>query len=182
MHSVSSYNSDSDSGDETSSASASTNGQHDELKFHKAAVKTKRTRRRRVCDLKANAPWQRMLDKAEESCGASNPDSIDGRYFRRRFRIPYAMFKALIKTMLDDAWFPGDYEADGQGKCCSVGIKGASLHVKVLSVLRVLGRGVCFDELYDGSGLSEAVLSTFYHRFLSIFCQRYQQFMLHSQQ
>jgi hypothetical protein len=155
--------------DETSVSSASSVSTSD----HKAA-KPKQTRRRRVLEPKQNAPWQRMLDRAEAVDGASAPDSIDGRYFRRRFRIPFAMFKALIKTILDDAWFPGDFEADGQGKLCCVGIRGASLHVKVLSVLRVLGRGVCFDELYDGSGLSDSVLSTFYHRFLSAFCQRCQ--------
>jgi hypothetical protein len=168
-----------DSDDETSSSSTSSGSQHENSEAEGVIgvmmIKPKRTRLRRKLEAKANAPWQRMLDKAEEVNGASRPDSIDGRYFRRRFRIPYEMFKALIKTILDDAWFPGDFEADGKGKCCSVGIRGASLQVKVLSVLRVLGRGVCFDELYDGSGLSESVLSTFYHRFLSIFCQRYQQ-------
>ena len=105
--------------------------------------------------------------------GVSVPDSIDGRYFRRRFRIPYKMFQALIQVMLDDNWFPGDFEADGGGKCCKLGRKGASLHVKVLSVLRVLGRGVCFDELYDGSGLSESITSTFFHRFVAMFVERY---------
>jgi hypothetical protein len=164
------FSSSSSSDSSDSSAETSSGTQH-----NKKLQAVKKTRRRRVWEPKALAPWQRMLDKAEEVSGISNPDSIDGRYFRRRFRIPYAMFKALIKTILDDAWFPGDFEADGQGKICAVGIRGASLHVKVLSVLRILGRGVCFDELYDGSGLSESVLSTFYHRFTDIFCQRYQQ-------
>lgn len=132
-----------------------------------------RKRRKRDLEPKSNAPWQRMLDKAEQSNGASDPDSIDGRYFRRRFRVPYSMFKALIQVMLDDNWFPGDFEADGGGKCSVLGIKGASLQVKVLSVFRALGRGVCFDELYDGSGLSEAVTSTFFHRFVAVFVQRY---------
>ena len=133
-----------------------------------------RGKKRRMRDLepKANAPWQRMLDRAQERDGVSDPDSIDGRYFRRRFRIPFKMFQALIQVILDDNWFPGDFEADGAGKCCKLGIKGASLHVKVLSVLRVLGRGVCFDELYDGSGLSEAVTSTFFHRFVATFAER----------
>jgi hypothetical protein len=132
-----------------------------------------RKRRKRDLEPKSNAPWQRMLDKAEQSNGASDPDSIDGRYFRRRFRVPYSMFKALIQVMLDDNWFPGDFEADGGGKYSVLGIKGASLQVKVLSVFRALGRGVCFDELYDGSGLTEAVTSTFFHRFVAVFVQRY---------
>jgi hypothetical protein len=135
-------------------------------------VKIKKTRRRRVLEPKANAPWQRMLDKAEEGNGVADPSSIDGRYFRRRFRIPYALFKTLIKVMLDDDWFPGDFEVDGRGKCCSVGIRGASLHVKVLSCLRVLGRGVCFDEAYDGSGLHETVICRFFHKFVDLFVTR----------
>ena len=172
---------DYESDDETSVSSVTSDVTSDDETPFTHIVKPKQTRRRRVWEPKTNAPWQRMLDKAEAVDGASAPDSIDGRYFRRRFRIPYEMFKALIKTMLDDNWFPGDFEADGKGRCCSVGIRGASLQVKVLSVLRVLGRGICFDELYDGSGLSESVLSTFYHRFLSIFCQRYQPAMLQMQ-
>jgi hypothetical protein len=132
-----------------------------------------RKRLKRNMEPKSSAPWQRMLDRAEESNGVSVPDSIDGRYFRRRFRIPYKMFQALIQVMLADDWFPGDFEADGSGKCCKLGRKGASLQVKVLSVLRVLGRGVCFDELYDGSGLSESVTSTFFHQFVAMFSERY---------
>ena len=135
-------------------------------------AKKKRTRRSRPHEPKANAPWQRMLDEAENPGGCADPNSIDGKYFRRRFRVPYSLFKAMIKVMLDDVWFPGDFEQDGQGKCCKVGRQGASLQVKVLSVLRVLGRGICFDEAYDGSGLSETVNSRFYHRFCSIFVQR----------
>jgi hypothetical protein len=98
--------------------------------------------------------------------------SADGRYFRRRFRLPYALFESLIKVMLDDNWFPSAYEANGRGKLDSCGIRGCSLQVKVLSVLRVLGRGVCFDELYDGSGCSESMMSRFFHEFLIIFNDR----------
>ena len=39
------------------------------------------------------------------------------------------MFEAIVKIMIDDAWFPGDFEADGGGKRCKVGRKGASLQV-----------------------------------------------------
>lgn len=113
-----------------------------------------------------------MLDNAQLSGGAADPNSVDGRYFRRRFRLPYDLFDALNRVMLNDNWFPGEYEPDGRGKCDGIGIRGASIQVKHLSVLRVLGRGVCFDELYDGSGLSESVLSRFFHRFNSIFTSR----------
>jgi hypothetical protein len=102
----------------------------------------------------------------------ADEDSADGRYFRRRFRLPYSLFESLIKVMLDDNWFPAEYEVNGRGKVDSCGIRGCSLQVKFLSVLRVLGRGVCFDELYDGSGCSESMMSRFFHTFLNTFNNR----------
>jgi len=122
---------------------------------------------------KSSAPWQRMLDRAEESNGVSVPDSIDGRYFRRRFRIPYKMFKALIQVMLDDNWFPGDFEADGVESVVNSAKKEHHFKSKSFPFFGFWVRGVCFDELYDGSGLSELITSTFFHRFVAMFVERY---------
>jgi hypothetical protein len=123
--------------------------------------------------LKENAPWHIMLSLAGQGKNdIADENSADGRYFRRRFRLPYALFESLIQVMLADNWFPYEYEANGRGKLDSCGIRGCSLQVKFLSVLRVLGRGVCFDELYDGSGCSESTLSRFFHQFLIIFNNR----------
>ena len=180
-----------DDDDDTSDDDDDSTSTSDDGQAVLALPKIKIKRRKRVLEPKANAPWQLMLNKAEQPNGVSDPDSIDGRYFRRRFRIPYSLFIALIKVMLDDLWFPGDYDAEGRGKCCRAGRPGASLQVnarclehawflfanthlqvKVLSTLRVLGRRSCFDELYDGSGLSESVLSRFFHRFVAMFANR----------
>jgi hypothetical protein len=123
--------------------------------------------------LKENAPWHIMLSHAGQGTNSvSDEHSVDGRYFRRRFRLPYALFEALIQVMLDDNWFPSEYEANGRGKLDSCGVRGCSLQVKFLSVLRVLGRGVCFDELYDGSNCSESMMSRFFHAFLQTFNDR----------
>jgi hypothetical protein len=123
--------------------------------------------------LKENSPWHIMLSRAGQGINSvSVEDSADGKYFRRRFRVPYALFEALIQVMLDDNWFPAEYEDNGRGKLDSCGVRGCSLQVKVLSVLRVLGRGVCFDELYDGSGCSESMMSRFFHTFLQTFNDR----------
>jgi hypothetical protein len=167
MTSLSSASSESESETDCSSRNLST-------RPHSPFVpsKPKRKRRRRSLPPKSQAPWQLMLNNAQNPGGAADPTSIDGRYFRRRFRLPYDLFNALNQVMLADNWFPGEYEHDGQGNCDRMGIRGASIQVKHLSVLRVLGRGVCFDEMYDGSGLSESTLSRFFHRFTSIFASR----------
>ncbi len=58
----------------------------------------KKVRRVRVLEPKGNAPWQIMLNRADAPGGVADENSIDGRYFRRRFRIPYSLFKALIQV------------------------------------------------------------------------------------
>jgi hypothetical protein len=75
-------------------------------------------------------------------CSIDDEATRDGMYFRRRFRIPFVMFQALIKTMIDECWFPG-FGPVGEGLLDATRterMRGASLHVKVLSVLRILGR------------------------------------------
>jgi hypothetical protein len=39
-------------------------------------------------------------------------------------------------------------------------------------LIRVLGRGIVFDELYDGSGCSESSMSVWFHKFLGVFVER----------
>jgi hypothetical protein len=127
---------------------------------------------RRVPVSKKDAPWQRMLDGCINMVNTiQDEQSRDGRYFRRRFRMPYILFQALIKLILDEQWFTG-FGADGRGRKDCTGNLGASLHVKVLSVLRVLGRGVTFDECYDGSGCGEESTRSFFHLFVAQFAQR----------
>jgi hypothetical protein len=98
----------------------------------------------------------------------------DGRYFRRRFRIPFSMFATLIKIILEERWFSG-FDENGRGLLDATRDerrRGASLHVKVLSVLRVLGRGNVFDEVFDGSGCSESLIASWFHQFLDRFVAR----------
>jgi hypothetical protein len=114
-----------------------------------------------------------MLSLAGQGINSiADENSPDGRYFRRRFRLPYALFEGLVQVMLADNWFPAEYESNGRGKVDRCGVRGCSLQVKFLSVLRVLGRGVCFDELFDGSGCSESMMSRFFHKFLKTFNDR----------
>jgi hypothetical protein len=108
---------------------------------------------------KSQAPWQRMLDdQASGKNTIDQEDTKDGRYFRRRFRIPFAMFITLIKVILEERWFAG-FDELGRGNLDatrSERMRGASLHVNFLSALRILGRGNVFDECFDGSSCSLA--------------------------
>jgi len=83
-----------------------------------------------------------MLD--DHAAGRSSldkEDTRDGMFFRRRFRIPFAMFKTLIEIILEERWFSG-FDELGRGNLDATRDerkRGASLHVKVLSVRFGLG-------------------------------------------
>ena len=121
---------------------------------------------------KKDAPWQRMLDSNDKGTNTIHDErSRDGKYFRRRFRMPHSLFKSLILVMLQEQWFP-QYGQTGEGLPDATGNRGATLQVKVLSVLRVIGRGVVFDECFDGSGCGENSIGVFFHAFVAMFSQR----------
>ncbi len=121
---------------------------------------------------KATSSWQRMLDaNALKLNTIDDESSLDGKYFRRRFRMPFSLFQSLIGGMLRERWFP-KFGPQGEGPLDAAKNRGASLQVKVLSVLRVLGRGLVFDECQDGSGCGEEAVRVFFHAFVAIFSKR----------
>lgn len=125
---------------------------------------------------KKDAPWQRMLDLHNKGGNTIDDEkSNDGRYFRRRFRVPYSLFQTIIAQMLSDDWFPG-FGPQGQGRMHAIKLesnRGASLQVMVLSCLRILGRGVAFDECFDGSGCKEECIRVFFHKWCPMFVKKF---------
>jgi hypothetical protein len=119
-----------------------------------------------------------MLERHANGLNSIHDESTrDGKYFRRRFRIPFALYTELVQAMINEGWFAG-FGPNGEGMLDATKTekgRGASLWVKVLSVLRILGRGVVFDECFDGSGCSESMLQSFFHHFVQVFSSR----MLH---
>ena len=90
----------------------------------------------------------------------SHPSSKDGKLFRRRFRIPYPLFLEILEVVRIKNWFP---EAD-----CT-GAPSAPLELKILGVLRVLGRGMCFDGIQELTNIDEETVRRFFH----VFCERF---------
>lgn len=86
--------------------------------------------------------------------------------FRRRFRMPYNSYKALVFEARNDKWFP-EYE-----KCNALGQKGVPLDILILGSLRYLGRGWTFDDLHDATGVSEELHRVFFKAFCKA-CRKY---------
>ena len=161
----------------TSSASSSSSSSSS-LSSESDCPKGKLTRQSKPVALrtpKSEAPWQKMLDDNLRKLNSIDKEETrDGMYFRRRFRIPFPLYTELVTCMIDEGWFHG-FGPQGQGQLDATKreeMRGASLWVKVLSVLRILGRGLVFDECFDGSGCSESMIGQFFHEFLGIFVSR----------
>jgi len=87
-----------------------------------------------------------------------------GKAFRRGFRVPNAFLNRLVGMCVDRGWFP-EHGIDALGR------KGPHVRLKILSVLRVLGRAVCFDECKTGTGINEETLRVFFHAFCKHFAK-----------
>ena len=76
--------------------------------------------------------------------------------FMRRFRVPHSIFTRLVR------WTKGWHEknaADAAGRPrCPTGLK-------VLGWLRMVGRGVCFDDLEELSSIKSSTMHAFFHEF-----------------
>jgi hypothetical protein len=96
-------------------------------------------------------------DKAQ----LQNPESKESQTFRKRFRVPYPIFMMLVD------WTKGWYEkADGNGcinSCDAIGNRSIPTDLKVLAVLRILGRGLCLDDIEELSGISASTTRVFFH-------------------
>jgi hypothetical protein len=104
--------------------------------------------------------WGRMLVNPR----IQDPDDRKGgKLFRRRFRVPYPLFEDLVSTTRGSRIFL-------EGPDCR-GVMAAPLELKILAVLRVLGRGYCFDGVEELTMISAEVLRVFFHKFVAHFAR-----------
>ena len=81
--------------------------------------------------------------------------------FRRRFRVPYVVFDRIVSLVRERNLF--------RENCDAIGRPAHPLEVKILGVLRILGRGVCYDDISELTNISEEVIRVFFNEFVSKF-------------
>ena len=97
-----------------------------------------------------DSPWFRLIsDRATH-----DPTTVQGKTFRKRFRVPYFLFLQLLELARELGF------TDRTKSCAK--IDGIPLELKVLGVLRVLGRGTCFDGIQELTGGSAEVIVYFF--------------------
>jgi hypothetical protein len=109
-----------------------------------------------------NSVWGRML-QTDSVRDAGNRKG--GKRFRRRFRVPFPIFEQIVELVRSQKWFAENSDCSGRA--------AAPLELKILGVLRVLGRGTCFDGIEELNLVSEECNRTFFHNFCEAFSQKY---------
>jgi hypothetical protein len=85
-----------------------------------------------------------------------------GKLFRRRFRIPFPVFKDVLVPLCRDAnIFGTSVEAYVR----------VPLEFKILVSLRILGRGNVADDIFEMSKVPESTCNTIFHRFCEKFSE-----------
>jgi len=116
-----------------------------------------------------NCTWGKML--LEQRHELEDPDSAEALSFRLRFRVPFPLFLSLVKwTSECFDWSPTN--PTGIRPACRIGIPKHPTEMKVLGVLRMLGRGTCLDGILELSGISPAVMSRFFHAWCAKFVEK----------
>lgn len=113
----------------------------------------------------AESVWGRML--ANDLQQLRIFDSEEGDEFRKRFRLPFGLFEMLLE------WYEDSMERAGtkikETDCA--GRSSIPTNLKLLGVLRIIGRGSCFDCIKELSGISESSMHTFFHSFTAWFVE-----------
>ena len=127
-------------------------------------IKKARTRRRPGGSNKKgrnkykDSVWARMLqDNADE---LATPGSEAAKTFRSRFRVPYPIFLKLLE--MTNEWHD-ETKSDAAGRA------SIPTALKLLGVLRILGRATCFDGILELSGISVSTMQRFFHEFTAWF-------------
>ena len=99
--------------------------------------------------------WKQINDRRVQ-----DPESREGKLFRRRFRVPFSVFQWIVTLWRAKKW-PGcsKYKYNFGGPLTD------PLELKIMAALRYLGRGECWDTCSEFSGIPEGTLRKFGYSF-----------------
>lgn len=103
--------------------------------------------------------WWIMLHKGDCKI-EGHPQS---RVFRRRFGVPFSMFKSIVADAREWTLFGNKRLGKISSDC--TGVEGVPLELKILGALRMSAKGCSFDAIAELSGMSISTMQLFYHAF-----------------
>ena len=109
---------------------------------------------------------QWYLNYIENNDEAADPESVIGKEFRAKFRVPYSLFEEILQATRDSGKFPDEnVKKSGQGP--------HPLSLKVMACLRRLALGIPFSALEEMCGISRTVIALFVEKWELWFVEKY---------
>jgi hypothetical protein len=97
------------------------------------------------------SPWGLLIT----SEGIKTPGSYEDKLFRKRFRLPYALFVKFVKEASEHNIF----EEEKSGKI--------AIEFKIMIGLRILGRDNCADDISEYLNIGESTINPIFKKFVS---------------
>jgi len=105
----------------------------------------------------SESTWGKMMNRDIERL--RDPSSDEAIIFRRRFRISFGLFEHILGWVR--SWVAETRKRDKD--ICGRDV--VPLHLLLLGVLRMLGRGTCTDGITELSDISETKMNIFFKDF-----------------
>ena len=114
-------------------------------------------------------PWGQLVTRLSSIEGGPSIDSREGKLFRRRFRVPYDVYCKLVMMCLEKKLFGLNSE-----KVADVAKRNiCPIEIKLLAVLRILGRSWNFDDIAEATLMGETTARRAFHTFCENFVMEF---------
>ena len=113
--------------------------------------------------------WGQLVKRLASIEGGPSILSRDGKLFRRRFRVPYQVYCKLVSMCIDKNVFGKNSNLDTDVANRAI----CPVEIKVLAVLRILGRNWNFDDIAEATFMGETTARRSFHLFCENFVQHY---------
>lgn len=159
-----------------------------QLLLRKALLKKKRVRRasafrdRKKAEIPRDkhpnywdSAWGQLIRRLSSIVGGPPIDSRDAKLFRRRFRVPWLVYVALVEMCIEKSIFG----VNAHKECDVANRKLCPIEIKLLAVLRILGRNWSFDDIAEATLMGESTARRAFHTFCENFVREYYTVYVH---
>jgi Plant transposon protein len=109
--------------------------------------------------------WGKLLKKLSSLENGPCITSREGKLFQRRFRVPWQVYCELVQKSVSHKLFG----INSLLKFDMCGAQVCPVEIKLLGVLRMLGRNWCADDVAEATGMGESTVRTAFNSFCDNF-------------
>jgi hypothetical protein len=114
----------------------------------------------------SSTQWGKLITQLKSRNDGAGPciSSREGKLFRRRFRVPLPVYCSLVSKCVDDKLFGPN--SNDEKDCC--GNEMCPPSIKLLGVLRMLGRNWICDDVAEATGMGESTVRLAFNATLTL--------------